>query len=71
MKPDQAANCCVLGDGSQSSHHDHVKVQTPFQTKKAEIMNDPQYKNMSGREAKVTAARRGGGVRPLDGGVAR
>lgn len=71
--PTKEANCCVLGDGSQSSHHDHVKVQTPFQTKKKEVMNDPQYKNEAmskSREKAVTAARRGGNVRPLDGGVA-
>jgi hypothetical protein len=70
MNPQKHANCCVLGDGSESSHHDHVKVQTPFETKKKEIMNDPQYQNKamdSGRESKVRKMRDSGDVRPLGG----
>ena len=68
--PTKEANCKVLGDGTGSGDSDHVSMATPFQTKKKEIMNDPQYKIMSGREAATTRARRGGNVRPLDGGVA-
>jgi hypothetical protein len=74
MNPSKEANCCVLGDGSNAADHSHVSMVTPFQTKKKEIMNDPQYKNEAmskSREKSVTAARRGGNVRPLDGGVAQ
>jgi hypothetical protein len=76
MNPSKMANCCVLGDGSGSEDHAHVSVGTPMKLKKKEYAEDPMYrttqkpKDMSSREKKVTAARRGGAVRPLDGGVA-
>lgn len=71
--PQKVANCCVLGDGSNSQDHAHVSKITPMQTKKKEIENDPQYQSdaMSPkREKAVTKARRED-ARPLDGGVAK
>lgn len=71
--PQKIANCAVLGDGTNAADHAHVSKITPMQTKKKEIQNDPQYQSdvMSAREASVTAARREGNVRPLDGGIAK
>lgn len=73
MNPSKMANCGVLGDGSNAVDHAHVSKITPMQTKKKEIMGDPQYQAQAmdkNREKAVTAARRGGNVRPLDGGIA-
>jgi hypothetical protein len=73
MKDSQGNNCCLLGTGENAADHAHVTRQTPMQTKRKEIQNDPQYQSAAmdkGREKSVTAARRGGNVRPLDGGVA-
>ena len=76
MNPTKEANCCVLGDGSNAADHAHVSVTTPQKTKKKEYANDPMYKTDNNsdidpkREAATTRARRGGNVRPLDGGVA-
>lgn len=76
MNPQKEANCCVLGDGSEASHHDHVSRVTPFQTKKKEIQDDPMYKSQidkgidQRREAATTKARRED-ARPLDGGAAK
>jgi hypothetical protein len=71
-------NCCLLQEGNSPADHAHVKRQTPMQTKKAEIENDPMYRTEvdSGlgprREAATTKARRGpNSVRPLDGGFAK
>jgi len=74
MNPQKIANCHVLGDGSNAADHAHVSKRTPMATKKAEIMGDPQYQSEAidkTREKAVTAARREGNVRPLDGGVAK
>ena len=76
MNPMKNANCCVLGDGENSADHAHVKKGTPMQLKKQEYANDPMYQTKAEsdlnrkREKATTAARRGGNVRPLDGGVA-
>lgn len=73
MNPQKMANCCVLGDGSNSADHAHVSKITPMQTKKKEIENDPQYQSEAmdkKREHATTKARRED-ARPLDGGIAR
>jgi hypothetical protein len=76
MNPQKVANCAVLGDGTSANDSAHVSKITPQQLKKREYANDPMYKTEvdSGlgpkREAATTAARRGGNVRPLDGGFA-
>ena len=75
MNPQKLANCEVLGDGSGPNDSAHVVRQTPMQTKRKEIMGDPQYQAAAmdpKREASATAARRGpNSVRPLDGGTAK
>lgn len=78
MNPTKVSNCCVLGDGSSASDHDHVSMTTPMKTKRKELMDDPMYKTeiKKGfdrvRETATTRARRDrGNVRPLDGGAAR
>lgn len=69
-------NCRLLQTGDNAADHSHVTRQTPMQTKRKEIMNDPRYLTEvdSGlgpkREAAATKARREGHVRPLGGGVA-
>ncbi len=67
-------NCRVLGDGTQPEDHEHCKKQTPFQTRKQEILNDPQYQSEAmdrAREHATTKARRDGPVRPHGGGAAK
>lgn len=77
MNPQKKANCAVLGDGCNSADHSHVSKTTPMKTKKKEYANDPMYRTQAEsdldpkREKATTAARRGGNVRPLDGGVAK
>lgn len=77
MNPHKKANCEVLGDGSNAADSAHVSMTTPMKTKRAEIMNDPQYRtNLNDgfdtkREKATTKARREGNVRPLDGGAAK
>ena len=67
-------NCRVLGTNADEA--DYITKITPMQLKKREYANDPMYKTKQGsdlnrsREKAVTKARRGGNVRPLDGGVA-
>lgn len=73
MNPQKQANCCVLGDGSGSGDHAHVSKRTPLQTKKKEMTDDLSFKGDAidrDREKATTKARRGGNVRPLDGGNA-
>jgi len=72
MKDSNGNNCRVLGTRAEDA--DYVTRVTPMQTKKKEIMGDPQYQSEAidkTREKAVTAARREGNVRPLDGGVAK
>ena len=63
--------------GTDASAADYVSTSTPMQLKKREYMNSPEYKTKAesdlnrSREKAVTAARREGNVRPLDGGVAK
>ena len=67
-------NCTVLQQGDNAEDHSHVKRQTPFQTRKQEIMNDPQYQSEAmdrEREKATTRARRFGNTRPLGGGTAK
>jgi hypothetical protein len=71
------SNCPVLQQGDNAEDHAHVKKVTPFDTKRAEIYNDPQYRTQfengidPKREAATTRARRDGKTRPLGGGAAR
>lgn len=65
------ANCNVLGCGESAEHHSHVKKVTPMQTKKAEMLSAKEAGIDPVREKSVTAERRGGNVRPLDGGIAK
>lgn len=66
-------NCPVLGQGSNTQDHSHVKRTTPFETKRREIYNDPMYAtNLNDgfnveRQKSTTRARRDGKVRPLGG----
>ena len=62
------ANCCVLGDGSNASDHAHVSRTTPFQTKKRELLSDPQYQADAidkARERRTTQLRKDKDTRPL------
>ena len=62
------ANCDVLGCGDNASDHSHVSRTTPFQTKRKEVMADPQYQAEAmdkGREKRTTALRRNKDTRPL------
>jgi len=66
----QDYNCNVLQTGDNPADHTHCKKQTPMQTRKAEIMQDPQYQSEAmdrAREKATTRARRFGNVRPLGG----
>lgn len=65
------ANCNVLGCGENAEHHSHVKKVTPMQTKKAEMLSAKEAGLDPVREKSVTAERRGGNTRPLDGGIAK
>lgn len=65
------ANCCVLGEGSGSEDHAHVKKVTPMQTKKEQMLSAKEAGLDPVREKSVTAERRGGNTRPLDGGIAK
>jgi hypothetical protein len=71
----QGNNCKVLGTSREAA--DYIATSTPMQTKKKEYANDPAYVTKAesdlnrSREKSVTAARRGGNVRPLDGGNAQ
>ncbi len=76
MKRDQNGNNVqVLGTDAEKATH--VKHQTPFQTKKAEMEADPMYRTdlnagFNGpRQKATTRARRDTNVRPLGGGAAK
>ncbi len=63
-----AANCRVLGCGDNASDHAHVSRTTPFQTKRKEVMNDPQYQAEAigkSREMKTTQRGRDKEVKPI------
>jgi hypothetical protein len=63
-----------LGCGDDPQDHEHAKKQTPFQTKKREIEQDPQYQDSAiglTRQSAVTRARREGSTAPLDGAELR
>ena len=70
-------NCPVLQQGDNAEDHAHVKRVTPFDTKRAEIYNDPMYTtNLNDgfdieRQKATTRARRDGKARPLGGGAAK
>lgn len=52
------ANCAVLCCGDNASDHSHVSRTTSFQTKRKEVMSDPQYQSDAmdkGREKRTTA----------------
>ena len=64
----QGCNCEVMGEGNSPADHSHVSRTTPFQTKRKEIMADPQYQAEAmdkGREKFMTQRRRDKDVRPL------
>lgn len=65
------ANCRVLGEGGSSEDHAHVKKVTPMQTKKEQMLSAKEAGLDPVREKSVTAERRGGNTRPLDGGIAK
>lgn len=64
----QGCNCEVLGEGNSVKDHSYVSRTTPFQTKRREVMADPQYQadaiNRS-REKRTTQRRRDKDTRPL------
>lgn len=67
-------NCNVLQEGNRPEDHSHCKKQTPLETRRREIIEDPQYQSEatdSEREAATTRARRDGNTRPLGGGAAK
>ncbi len=67
-------NCNVLQTGDKASDHSHCTKTTPMKTRRAEIMNDPQYQSEAmdrAREHATTRARRDGPVRPHGGGAAK
>jgi len=64
----QGCNCDVLQEGNSPADHSHVSRTTPFQTKRKEIMADPQYQGEAidpAREARTTRLRRDNDTRPL------
>jgi hypothetical protein len=64
----QDANCRVLGTRAEEA--DYIKKQTPWTTRKLEIMNSPQYQSEAmdrEREKATGRARREDNVRPLGG----
>jgi len=75
MRDPSGNNCRLLGTKREEA--DYITTSTPMQLKKKEYANDPAYVTKAesdlnrSREKAVTAARRGEGVRPLDGGVAK
>jgi hypothetical protein len=71
----QGNNCRILGTSREAA--DYISTSTPMELKKKEYENSPEYVTKAesdlnrSREKAVTAARRGGNVRPLDGGNAQ
>lgn len=68
MKDSNGNNCRVLGTRAEDA--DYITRVTPMQTKKKQMLDSMEAGLDPAREKSVTAARRGGNVRPLDGGVA-
>jgi len=63
----KVANCAVLPSESDGSEG-YVRKLTPFQTKKEEIENDPQYQDGAidkKRERSTAAKRKQNSVQPL------
>jgi hypothetical protein len=75
--PRGTANCNVLQEGNGPADHAHCAKRTPMQTRRAEIMSDPQYQTDlnegfdTKRQKATTHARRDGNARPLGGGSAK
>lgn len=68
MKDSMGNNCRVLGTRAEDA--DYITKVTPMQTKKKQMLDSMEAGLSPAREKSTTAARRGGNVRPLDGGVA-
>ena len=65
LKP---TNCRVLGTSRDDA--DYITTATPMQTKKKQMLSAKEAGLDAAREKSVTKSRRGGNVRPLDGGNA-
>jgi hypothetical protein len=63
-----AEGALLLQEGNSPADHSHVSRATPFDTKKKEIMNDPQYQAEAidqKRQSRTTKLRRAKDVKPL------
>lgn len=61
-------NCRVLGTSREDA--DYITSSSPMQTKKKQMLSAREAGTGAAREKATTKARRGGNVRPLDGGRA-
>jgi hypothetical protein len=62
----EGCNCLVLGEGNAPADHKHVSRATPLDTKRKEVMGDPQYAAMNkAREKRTTALRRDKEIKPI------
>jgi hypothetical protein len=73
-------NCSVLQTGDKPEDHSHISHSKPITLKRQEMSEDPKYTGRYHtsarpedmdvrRERAITKSRRGGAVRPLDGGT--
>ncbi len=66
-----ADGATLLQEGNSQADHAHVDKQTPLETKRKELMDDPRYRTEAApdtnktRERRTTAMRRDKDVKPI------